>query len=83
MNTSGALANFPDSPCPFQLVVKVLAIAEGGKYLVLTETHVRGHGLGIEFSLGTLAPKSGHHRCGDTLGSITIALELQSVCHYQ
>ena len=62
MNTSGTLANFTDSPCPFQLVVKALVVAEEEENLVLTETHVRGHALDGELSLRIFALKFGHHR---------------------
>ena len=60
MDISGALDNLTDSPCLFRLVVKALAIVEEKKH-VLTETHVRSHGLDVEFSLGILALDFGHH----------------------
>jgi hypothetical protein len=61
MNISGASENFTDSPCLFRLVVKALAMAGEKRHLVLTKTHVRRHGLDIEFFLGILALKFGHH----------------------
>jgi hypothetical protein len=81
MNISGTPENFTDSPCLFRLVVKALAIAEEKRHLVLTETHIRSHGLDIELSRGILALKFGHHRRDDTRCGITIVLDAPSVCH--